>query len=165
MRRSVRRVLVLSSVLAAGLAGCGGSGKDLLSERSAASLAEQVDRVEAAMSREPLKCENARKAAEAGRRRAQALPARVDEELKSNLVAWFEHLGNETRKECNRQRPKKTPTPEPTAEPTETATPDPTASPAPSPDPTKTATPEPTAEPTAEPPDNGGVDAGGAEPE
>lgn len=146
-------------LLAAGAAGCGESGNDLIPERTAARMVEQVDTVEAAMSQDPPKCADARNAARAGRRRAAALSSKVDEELKANLVDWFEHLEDESRKECNRrQEPEETSTPTPTATetPTETPTPEPTPSATATQEPEETPTETPTEEPTAEP--NGGTE-------
>ena len=145
-------------LFAAGAAGCGDTGSELVPERTAARMIEQVDRVEAAMANDPPECSDARSAARAGRRRAAGLSSRVDEDLKANLVEWFEHLEDEARKECNerREEPEETPTPtpEPTEEPEETPTPtpEPTETPTPSPTPSPTATSEPTAEP------NGGTE-------
>jgi hypothetical protein len=159
----VRRAFFLPLLLAAGLAGCGESGNDLIPERTAARMLEQVDRLEAAMSGEKPDCSEARSAAQAGARRARALSSKVDEELKANLVDWFEHLEDEARRECReRQEPKETPTPEPTPTATETATPEPTptATETPTPEPTPTATETPTATP-----DPGGAGTEEDEPE
>ena len=145
--------------LAAGLAGCGESGNDLIPERTAARMLEQVDRVEAAMSQDPPECTQAREAAQAGRRRAAGLSSKVDEDLKQNLVDWFDHLADEARKTCRESRPDRSPTPSPTATetPEETATPSPTATA--TPDETETPTPTPTDTPTPTPTaDNGGAD-------
>ena len=153
----MRRALFLPVLLAAGLAGCGDSGNDLIPPRTAARMIEQVDRVEAAMSGEKPACTEAREAAQAGRRRATGLSSKVDEDLKRNLTQWVDHLEDEVRKECRRrEEPKETATPTPTAteEPEETPTPEPT--------PTETATPEPTPTATATPeptPDPGGTGA------
>ena len=155
----MRRAFLLPLLLAAGLAGCGDSGSELIPERTAARMIEQVDAVESAMSQDPPRCQDARNAARAGRRRAAALSSRVDDELKDNLVAWFEHLEDEARRECDRrQEPKETPTPSPTAteEPEETPEPSPTATEEPE-EPEETPTAEPTAEPTVEPTVDPGV--------
>ena len=121
-------------------------------------MLEQVDRVEAAMSGDEPDCTEAREAAEAGRRRAVGLSARVDEDLKQNLVEWFEHLEDEARQECRRsqqeQDEEETPTPTPTATATEEPEPSPTATP--------TATQTPEATPTSEPTPGATVDPGGA---
>lgn len=140
----------MSALAAAGLAGCGGSGNDLLPERTAARMIEQLENVETAMAANPPQCETARNAAQAGRRRAEGLSSRVDGELKRNLIQWFEHLEDEARKECSRRlKPEETAT----AEPTETATPEATEEPeeTPTSEPTETPTSEPTETPTAEP--------------
>ena len=147
-------------LFAAGAAGCGDTGNDLVPERTAARMLEQIDKVEAAMSSETNPdCSEARDAARAGARRVGTLSSKVDEELKQNLSDWFEHLEAEVRRECNRrQKPEQTPTPEPT--PSATATPDETATPEATPSPTatpeETPTTAPTEEPTAEP--NGGFE-------
>lgn len=158
----MRRASFLPVLLAAGLAGCGDSGNDLIPPRTAARMIEQVDRVEAAMSGEKPACTEAREAAQAGRRRVGTLSSKVDEDLKRNLAQWFDHLEDEVRKECRRiqeaEKPEDTPTPTPTAteEPEDTPTPTPTA--------TETPEPTPTAEPTVEPtPDPGGAGAPEAE--
>ena len=140
-------------LFAAGAAGCGDTGSELVPERTAARRVEFVDKVEAAMAQE--ECSQARDAARAGRRRAAGLSSKVDEELKASLIDGFEHLEDEVRKECNRrQKPKETPTPDPTptatAEPEETATPEPTPTATQEPEETPTAEPEET--PTEEPP-------------
>ena len=150
----MRRALLLPLLIAAAAAaGCGDTGDDLVPERTAARMIEFVDQVEAAIDADPPRCADARNAARSGRRRAVGLSSKVDEDLKQNLIDWFEHLEDEARKECNRrQEPKETPTPDPTetptAEPTETATPEPTPTATATPDatPTQTATPEPTPE-------------------
>jgi hypothetical protein len=159
----VRRAFFLPLLLAAGLAGCGESGNDLIPERTAARMLEQVDRIEAAMSGDKPHCSEAREAAQAGRRRATGLSSKVDEELKQNLVDWFDHLEDEARRECReRQEAEKTPTPEPTA------TEEPEDTPTPTPEPTETATPTATPTPAEETPtptpDPGGAD-GDATPE
>ena len=153
----MRRAFFLPVLLAAGLAGCGDSGNDLIPERTAGRMLEFVDRVEAAMAQDEPDCTEAREAARSGRRRAVGLSSKVDEELKQNLIDWFEHLEDEVRKDCRRrQEPEDTPTPDPTATPTE----EPTDTPTPEPTPTDTPTPAPTAEPTAEPTqDPGGTGA------
>ena len=153
----MRRAVLLPILLAAGLAGCGDSGNDLIPERTAARMIEFVDRVEAAMAQDEADCGEAREAAEAGRRRAVGLSSKVDEELKQNLIDWFEHLEDEVRKDCRRrQQPEDTPTPDPTPteEPEDTPTPDPTPTDTPTPEPTPTGTPTPA--PTQDP---GGVGA------
>jgi outer membrane biosynthesis protein TonB len=135
-------------LFAAGAAGCGDTGSELVPERTAARMVEFVDQVEAAMAQE--QCSQARDAARAGRRRAAGLSSKVDEELKASLIDGFEHLEDEVRQECNRRaKPKKTPTPDPTP----TATPEPEETPTPEPTPTATETPQetPTAEPTPAP--------------
>jgi hypothetical protein len=138
----VRRLCpVLLGALA--LAGCGGSSSGLLTDQQAQNLLDEVDAVEQALSDQ--KCVDARQAAQAGERRARALPKRVDDELKRNLVEWFEHVEQRVQDECERPEPEPTaePTVEPTVEPTEEPTAEPTA--------------EPTEEPTATPtPDTGG---------
>ena len=152
----MRRVFLLP-ILAAGLAGCGDSGNDLIPERTAGRMIEFVDAVEAAMAQDPPRCTAAREAAQAGGRRANGLSSKVDEDLKQNLIAWFDHLEDEARKECReRQAPEDTPTPDPTPteEPEDTPTPEPTATDTPTPEPTPTDTPTP--EPTQDP---GGVGA------
>lgn len=144
----MRRAFFLPVLLAAGLAGCGESGNDLIPERTAGRMIEFVDRVESSMAQDKPDCTAAREAARAGRRRAAGLSSKVDEELKQNLIDWFEHLEDEVRKECRRrQEPRNTPTPDPT----ETATPVPDDTPTPEPTPSQTATPEPTPTGTATP--------------
>ena len=153
----MRRAIFLPVLLAAGLAGCGESGNDLIPTRTAARMIEQVDKVEAAMSGSKLQCTDAREAVQAGRRRASGLSSRVDEELKQNLIDWFDHLEDEVRKECRRSaEAEKTPEPSPTAteEPEETPEPTPTATETATPEPTPTATETATPAPT---PDTGGA--------
>ena len=147
----MRRAFLLP-ILAAGLAGCGDSGNDLIPERTAGRMIEFVDAVEAAMAQDPPRCTAAREAAQAGRRRANGLSSKVDEDLKQNLIAWFEHLEDESRRECReRQEAEETPEPSPTAteepEETPTATPTATETPTETPTPTATATPTSTADP------------------
>ena len=146
----MRRALLLPVLLAAGLAGCGDSGTDLIPERTAARMLEQLDRVEAAMSGDDPDCGEARSAAREGRRRASGLSSKVDEDLKQNLVDWFEHLEDEARRECReRPEPEATASPSPTAteEPEETATATPTATETPTPTATATAPATATADP------------------
>ena len=153
----MRRACFLPVLLAAGLAGCGDSGNDLIPPRTAARMLEQVDRVEAAMSGSKPQCTEAREAAQAGRRRAVGLSSKVDEELKQNLIEWFEHLEDEARRECReRQEAEETPEPSPTAtqEPEDTPEPTPTATETATPEPTPTATETATPAPT---PDTGGA--------
>ena len=159
----MRRAFLLPILLAAGLAGCGESGNDLIPERTAARMVEFVDAVETEMAKDDPSCTRVREAARAGRRRATGLSSKVDEELKQNLIEWFDHLEDEARKECNRrQEPKETPSPDPTETATPTATPEPTATATETatPDPTPTGTPtvEPTQDPggTGAPEDEGG---------
>jgi hypothetical protein len=149
----VRRALLLAVLLSCALAGCGDSGRSLLTQRQADGLTGQLDKVEAAFASDPPRCETARKAAQSGARKARALSNRVDAELRANLVDWFEHLDDEARKECiRRQTPEATPTPtatatdtpEATSTPDETATPEATDTPTPTPTATETATAEPT---------------------
>lgn len=153
----MRRAFLLPILLAAGLAGCGDSGTDLIPERTAARMLEFVDAIEAEMATDDPNCTRVREAARAGRRRAVGLSSKVDEELKQNLIEWFDHLEDEARQECiRRQEPEETTTPEPT---------EPEATETPTPEPTPTATETPTATPTATEtatPDTGGS---GIEPE
>ena len=155
----MRRAFLLPVLLAAGLAGCGESGNDLIPERTAGRMLEFVDRVETEMAKDEPDCSQAREAAEAGRRRAAGLSSKVDEELKQNLIDWFEHLEDEVRKDCRRrQEPKDTPTPDPT--PSATAEPEDTPTPAPTPSATATPEPTPSGTPTPEPTqDPGGAGA------
>jgi len=150
----VRRALLLPLLFAAGAAGCGDTGNDLVPERTAARMVEFVDQVESAMSQDPPKCADARNAARSGRRRAVGLSSKVDEDLKQNLIDWFEHLEDEARQECNRvEEAEKTPTPTPSAteEPEETATAEPTPTEEPEETPTASPTPDATEEPTPSP--------------
>ncbi len=160
----MRRLLLLSALLAAGLSGCGDSGNDLIPERTAARMIEFVDKVDAAMAEDPANCTAARNAAQAGFRRADALSSKVDEDLKANLRDWFEHLEDETRKACREtEKPEKTPTPDATEEPEEeeeTPTPTPTSTPTPAPTeaPTETPTEAPPEVITPQPPATGGAE-------
>lgn len=159
----MRRFLLLSALLAAGLSGCGDSGNDLIPERTAARMIEFVDTVDSAMAQDPPDCKAAREAAERGGRRVDELSSRVDEDLKANLKDWFEHLGDEARKECRqRQEPEKTPTPDATEEPEDEETPAPTPTSTPTPAPTEAPTETPTEAPpeviTPQPPPTGGAE-------
>jgi DNA primase len=157
----VRRAIFLAVLLALALAGCGDSGRSLLTQRQADGLTSQLDKVENAFASDPPKCSTARRAAQSGARRARALSQRVDSELRQNLVDWFEHLDDEARQECiARQEPEETPTtsPTPTETPDETPTPDKTPTPDATESPTPTPTPTATATATAEPTGGTGVD-------
>jgi hypothetical protein len=158
---------MLLAALALPVAGCGGGGEGLLTDRQASRLRAELEDARRAIDESPQRCGQARDAAQRGAERVAALPARVDRELQRNLREGFNHLADQVNAECGADRePRKTRTPEPTPTPTVTAepTPTPTVTAEPTPTPTETAEPTPTPTETAVPtvtPDTGGTDDGG----
>jgi len=139
---------MLLAALALPVAGCGGGGGEgLLTDKQASKLRAEVENARRAVEEDPQRCGQARNAAQRGADRVEALPARVDRELRRNLRDGFAHLADQVSAECGQDRePRRTPTPEATPTATPTVTAEPTATPTETAEPT--AVPTETAEPT-----------------
>jgi hypothetical protein len=145
----MRHRVLLALVAAALAAGCGEDNRALIPEDRAQAMLDSVDRIESACADEDVA--GARAAANELDEQISELPRRVDDELRTNLREWANHLQRRARRDCEPQE-EETPTATPTEEPTETATPEPTETPTPTatetPVPTATETPAPTETPT-----------------
>src|SRR3954451_22569118 len=127
----MRRYFAPLVVLAAVVGGCGESNPKLIPQANADALTQSADKVQAA-------CDDhdttvARRELRNLEREIDALPRKVDSQLRENLQAWADQVQKRITRDC---REEETPTPTPT--PTETEAP--TQTPAP----TQTATEAPT---------------------
>ncbi len=162
----MRRVppLVLGLLAAAALAGCGRSNPELIPQSNADSLKATADKIQQA-------CDDgdkqaARSAIDDARRTVEALPRRLDDQLRNRLREGLNHLDDRVAVDCVAQEtptPSPTETPSATESPTETpsATKTPTETPSATETPTATATATATttATPTTSPETTGGVNS------
>jgi outer membrane biosynthesis protein TonB len=152
-----RLPLALGLLVAALLAGCGGSERELIPESRATRLTATVDQITAACEAE--EAERAQAAVEAANQQVSELPRRVDAQLRDNLREWLAHIEGRLERDCEPAEEEETPAPTATPEPTETPTPTATPEPTETPTATPTEPPEETVIPDepVEPPPEGGV--------
>jgi hypothetical protein len=153
-------IALLAAAVVLAVAGCGSSGKGLLTAHQATRLSTSLENARRAA--DANHCNTARHAAQQGADRAASLSSSVDTNLQRNLQDGFNHLLDAINAECG-QSAAQTPTPTPTATATETPTPTPTETPTPTPTPTPTETPSPTPTPSATATATPTPDTGGAQ--
>ena len=153
----MRLRVLLALVVAALAAGCGEDNRALIPEDRAQAMLDTVDRIENACTDEDTA--GARSAADELNAQVNELPRRVDDQLRSNLREWAEHIQRRARRDCEPAEEEETPTPAPTETETPTPTETPTATETPTPTATETPAPTETPVPTETPTDEGGVPA------
>src|SRR4051794_41813886 len=136
----MRRLFAPLVILAAVLAGCGQSNPKLIPQSNADALTVTADKIQAACSAEDRTV--ARREIRNAEREIDALPSRVDADLRKNLQDWIDQIQSRISSDCKSDEA--TPTPTDTPEETETPTATETATGTETAAPTETATAAPT---------------------